>query len=518
MTVQELNVLHRRYVDLSDRFRAAWAFHQFLGSLRKIFLKGEGVQYPADFQEVYSDLKQVSANLNTSSVDLVREKLDRVEEQLGSLTWALLAEDNRVSPSYLRKFFQRVKNCDQKILTQLVKFYLYAREGGLWPEDRIDKIDFLFTRIASNGGRSGGGKIQDRKFVRELLDSLWGLLGEPSPGDEAVGEVRRAVDQMRGELDQVASLDALADRRIVPRYRDLKHTLGSLFFEPRIQLSVLDTNMALAELVQRLYAAEERRIIAEYQQIFELEREVPVDMQLDQELTRFHSEIERFERQLQNDELKLEDLARIRGLVRSLIPRLRGPSGDSNDGEAIRSLDVELPSVGDGSPEPAIGGDSGLLREHLARLNEALQASDSEADPRAVTLTTELYAFLLEGREVAAYRALADGAARSPELETFVLEGAALRSRINEEAAEIRDLMDDTVNTGESPLFAQARLTSRLADLYLRRYSHAIDQSVLASDLEEARQLQVLRMRLMRDYSGLWLLVHKPYRSGFRKT
>ena len=33
---------------------------------------------------------------------------------------------------------------------------------------------------------------------------------------------------------------------------------------------------------------------------------------------------------------------------------------------------------------------------------------------------------------------------------------------------------------------------------------------LLSGDPTEARQLQLLRMRLMRDYSGLWLLAYKP--------
>ena len=37
-TVQELSVLHRRYADISHRFRAAWTFHQFLQSLGKSVL------------------------------------------------------------------------------------------------------------------------------------------------------------------------------------------------------------------------------------------------------------------------------------------------------------------------------------------------------------------------------------------------------------------------------------------------------------------------------------------------
>ena len=33
---------------------------------------------------------------------------------------------------------------------------------------------------------------------------------------------------------------------------------------------------------------------------------------------------------------------------------------------------------------------------------------------------------------------------------------------------------------------------------------------MMAGNMAECRQVQLLRMRLMRDYSGLWLLAFKP--------
>ena len=46
-----------------------------------------------------------------------------------------------------------MKNYDEKILSQLVKFYLYAQRGGPWPTDRLDKIDFLLARLSERGAR-----------------------------------------------------------------------------------------------------------------------------------------------------------------------------------------------------------------------------------------------------------------------------------------------------------------------------------------------------------------------------
>ena len=83
--------------------------------------------------------------------------------------------------------------------------------------------------------------------------------------------------------------------------------------------------------------------------------------------------------------------------------------------------------------------------------------------------------------------------------------------RVNEEAQEITSILDETSVTGESPVFARARQTARLADSYLWRFSHILSQALLGTDTVEIRHIEVLRMRLMRDYSGLWLLVYKPF-------
>jgi len=43
------------------------------------------------------------------------------------------------------------------------------------------------------------------------------------------------------------------------------------------------------------------------------------------------------------------------------------------------------------------------------------------------------------------------------ELEQFLVEAAALRVRVNEEAQEIAGIMDETSVTGEAPVYTRAR-------------------------------------------------------------
>ncbi|HET9768654.1 MAG TPA: hypothetical protein VFS60_17540, partial [Thermoanaerobaculia bacterium] len=142
----------------------------------------------------------------------------------------------------------------------------------------------------------------------------------------------------------------------------------------------------------------------------------------------------------------------------------------------------------------------------------ALEGVTAEVSPKVAAFSPELFPFRLEPREVVAFRRLGrneDGGNR--DLESFLLWAAALRARSQEEIEEIRGILDDTVVTREAAVFARAKQTARLADLFVHRFDHEIAQTVLAGGAgEEARELQVLKMRLVRESAGLWLLIYKP--------
>jgi len=516
-TVQELSVLHRRYADLSHRFRAGWTFHQFLQSLAKSILQRSEDSHSAAFQELYAELKEISQSLNAAESDRIRNGLDAIDRRLAELMAALDEEDTKLTPDLMRQFFRRVKTYDDKILTQLVKFYLYVQRGGPWPPDRLDKVDFLLARLSEVADdRTGEMALSDTPRLNEIYHGLWAMLGAETPEREVVETFRRQIDTIRGEISQMDTIDRLNEVGLVRTYRDLKHDLGALYFYPDLLLSIQDTNLAFKSRIEKIYHQEERRIAAEYQRIFELEREVPVDRELDVELGEFRQEIERFERKLQSQEFKLEDIAQIRQRVRELLPRLT--AADDARVEARHAVQPGPPTTGEHLLTAAAEAAAAPLEQHeevlgepWRRLLDILREINPDLAAERVVLNPDIFPLRLEPREVMAYRRLFGRKPCDRGLEKFLLEAASLRIRLNEEAQEITGILDETSMTGESPVFVRARSTARLADSYLWRFNHVITQAGLASDISEIRQIEVLRMRLMRDYSGLWLLVWKPF-------
>jgi hypothetical protein len=500
-SVDTLQRLHGRYTVLSGRFRATWAFYQYAEGLRKVSPGADRRDLGPEFQELYGALKSISARLNAEDPGVIEAELDRVEESLGRLTSALAEEDNKVSPQLVRQFLQRVKHDDDNLLTQLIKFYLYAGGRSDWSEDRLDKVDFLLTRVAQERDPSADRFVlRERGRVREIATGLWSLLGAEPPPDALVEGVVGELRELRTAVAAAEDLDQLNEGRLVDRYRSLKHGLGRYLFFPRVLYEVLETNLVFKNLIRQLYAGEERRIAADTQRVFDLERDAAVDGELDQELGSFRAEVEAFERRLQGDELKLKELARLRERVRSLTARL----GQADEGGPAPPAPPEEP--------PEEGAGDAALAEAVARLSAALGEVDPDVPPRRAVLGSEIYPLRLEPRELVAHRRLAggDGGGADPELERTILEAAALRVAINQLADEIRGLLDETAGTGEAPVFGRIRRLLGLASSQIAGLEAAVERATVYGRTLEAQELTVLRMRLVRDHAGAWLLAMRP--------
>lgn len=502
--MQEYQRLHQRYVDLSGRFRAMWTYHQLLQGLHRLFPNDVDVGYDADFQRLYSRLKEMSQSLSDSNMEEVALAFDDIENELNRITKSLLEEDSRVGPSLLRRFFRHVKNYDDKVLTQLVKFLLVAEPEGAWEGDRLDKLDFLLTKLAREMASVHPGQLPI------TVDNLRSLTELPAPAAGAVEKARGEILAYGEEAVRLATFEELQRTDLIARYRKVKNELGSLFLEPPVLLAILDTNRTVGDRVEELYRQEERAIFAESQRLSDLGPQMAMeDEAFGGELAALESELERFEGSVRQGNVRLADVVTIRDRLSSLLPRVEEARGEERvavaaPGGVSSGIDDSVESW----TRPVAS--EAILRETLDELIAALEGANPGHDPRAVTLERELFGFRLEAREVSAYRRLSSGIPCDRDLEAFILKGAALRRRLNLQAEEITSLLDESSVTGDAPVFEEARQATDLADAYLRLFGHAQDRSIVSGDIEEARNLKILMMRLMRDYSGVWLLSRRP--------
>lgn len=495
MSVQDLPSLHRRYVDLGVEFKAAWTFHQFLQGLQKFFSGAAIPAYPTDLPEIHQTLRRVSELLTSNRSEGALELLDGAARQLEQTVSILSAADVRVTPPLLRQFFERVKSYDDQILAQMIRFYLgRAVEDGL-AGDRLDKVDFLLTKLAEETDPvTGTTSVRAASRLRPIFETFWNAI-EGLAADAAWVEDRKlelaAFRRELGEIDEIGQLTASG---LLPRYRDAKRLLGRYLFHPDIVLAVVESNLAFKRKVQHEFKAEEERILEESQRILAAD-EAFLGSATGADLSALRSAYDEVERKQRADNLKLEDLAFLRREVEELRPRLLSPDREvpapQHDGLSVHS-----------SHE--------LVTPFLSEIVAALEGTDNRATAKEAALSRDLFHLRLEAREVQAFRRLYVVAEGDADVERFILEAAALRQRVVAEASEISGLLDESMVTREAPVFDKARRTTRLAEEFVGRLGALADEALRTGAFAEAQQLQLLRMRLLRDYAGLWLLAHRP--------
>jgi len=92
------------------------------------------------------------------------------------------------------------------------------------------------------------------------------------------------------------------------------------------------------------------------------------------------------------------------------------------------------------------------------------------------------------------------------------LAASSLRHKVRLLVDDLHNMSGGSEAGGRIGVFEQAAGALRLGDLYLHRFSHFLEMLLADEDMPRVRELQILKMRLMREYSGLWLLVNASRR------
>src|SRR4029453_11852251 len=148
MSVERIKLLHEDYIRLTERFKACWTFHQFLRGVQKTFFSSEP-GYSLDFGKLYDDVRAAAGGITTIAPEKVAPRIRELSDRLDAFGRRLRDADRNISPSYVRRFFEKVQPQDEKIAFHLLRFYFSQPDAD---DDVVDKVDFLATVVAAGGG------------------------------------------------------------------------------------------------------------------------------------------------------------------------------------------------------------------------------------------------------------------------------------------------------------------------------------------------------------------------------
>lgn len=516
MSVAEIGSLHARYVRLTDRFKSAWAYHQLVtGAFRSVLF--EPLPYTYDFQRVYDRIKNAGASVTPSQAAKALEALRGCEQELEEASTVLLSADERISPSVLRRFFEHLKRQDESIIHHLLKFYLYsdAVEG-----DRRDKIDFLFTRIGESffverGEYWSGEQLE----LRERIAALVSILRlAPAPEDEVV-PVIRAIRSMRDDIQHADRFEELAERHLLRNARTFKHRVGDLYFHPDVLLSIIELNVATRNRFVRLYQEEEHRILDDADKLMAhgeaIERNFgSASPDLAEEISKFREFKQRFDDARADSNVKYDVISSLKSSIGNILAQLdRGLETGPQERILALPLDADFdePANLDACVEHFGAGD--VLLEYLRRIARAVDSIKATVPADRLVEKGPVRHLRLEPWEAAAYQKLSQRRERdfdedNEDLWMLYLRAAALRIKAVEEATGLAATFAAGVQA-EMPLLEHARETLDWSKGIDETFGAFLKEQVYCTNDAILRQLYRSRFRLLRAFTGLWLIYDK---------
>jgi len=494
VSVAEIGALHGRFVRQSDRFKSAWTFHQFATGAYKNFL-GDPLPYSVDFQRIYERLKSVSATLSAGDMELAGIALKTNDTALDSAEKQLLVADQRITPPTVRRFFERLKRTDDTIIHHLIRFYFYA---GATDGDRRDKLDFLFTRIGEDFSADRGEYwSRDSLEFRERVLALVSVLHVSSAAPDEVVKLIRAVRSMRDDMQRVQRFEELTERHLLRNARLFKHRIGGLYFHPDILLAIVELNVATKNTFAKMYVREEQRLLDDSSKLMEHGNAIArnfgdTNPELVEEIERFREAKQRFDELRAESNVKHDVVTRLKSTMTNILSQL-----DRGLDDGVSEVDIPV-AFFDGEKVAEQFGRDEILLPHLTRL-----AASVGDDVRIAELR-------LEPWEVAAFeklfgRAEPEAEEDNEELWTLYVRAAAVRVKLDEEATIIATSRAASVRP-EPELLAKAKQSLDCAKELDELFGDFLHEAVYYSNPKILHQLYRSRFRLLRGFSGLWLI------------
>jgi hypothetical protein len=526
----DIKELHNAYTRLSEKFKTFWTFHQFLQGIHKTFF-GDTPGYQIDFQTLYDQMKGVTGNMTYQAPGVVLETIHRFDAELEKIYRALSEDDRKISPNFVRRFFEKVRTEDEKLLMSLLKFYFHSRQVS---PDAFDKMDFLLTLVGTRKSLDDGRFLPRFPIeLEKLFSGFLSIVRRTPPDPQEVQSLVKALGTLKRELDECTRFEELSAKKILENIRTVKHRMGPAYYTVEVMSAVLDTNLAAKNKFFFLYEEEEKKILDSSRQLLENEKKLEADPRFKGEdvqaaFRQFRQSKDEFDRQNKEKGVRYQDVTRLSDSIDHLLmkfdlspegstplpppPQAAPPVANSVWSEPESGSADEMRHSGQmGHSARASQLPSDPLTDEFAhKILYTIELADDGSGPNRKVYDHNLSRLRLESWEVQAARTVrrrefpADPLARARELLFF--DAAVLRLKIDEEARALRGL--------EKEREEEAAMAARLNECGLcliraqeldRRFRFALEASMEAPP-ERRNELNRSRFRLLRGFAGLWLL------------
>lgn len=497
MSVERIQLLHEDYIRLTERFKASWTFHQFLRGVQKTFFATEPA-YTLDFGKLYDDVRAAASAIDTTSPEKVAPRIRELSDRLDTFGRKLREADRHISPSYVRRFFEKVQPQDEKIAFHLLRFYFSQPDAD---DDVVDKVDFLATVVAAGQRVADAEAPRPRPDLRKFFESATAASVWPRLDATTAPSIVRAFDELAGEMTRAQEFEDLVTARLLNNVRTLKRRVASGMANAEVLVAVAQCNLRTRSVFHRLYEREERRLEEATDRIGELERELArggLEAPSAEEFRKFRESRERYERQSREGNVRALQVVELKEAIGGVLGRFDLAGLAAEDIDEALGLVEEVES--DASEET-------FWRPYLDRILGAVEVYDDGTGPLRTGIAG-LENLRLEPWELkAARRTVAGGGEPPTERDRTLMRAVALRLKAEEETETLRAAAGMT----PSPeTLRAARATLGRAPMLDAALSAVIDEAEAVSSSEEIRSWTRTRFRLLRATSDLWLMQDAP--------
>ncbi len=489
MSVERIQLLHEDYIRLTERFKALWTFHQFVRGVSKTFFS-TGPGYSVDFNVLYEEVKGIAGQINAGSPESVEPLIRDLNGRLDGVAHALREVDRKISPSFVRRFFERVKPQDEKIAFYMLRFYFSQPEID---EDVIDKVDFLATVAATGRADPDASATKPRSHVKKFFESLTSASVWPRVDNAMAPAIVRAFDELASDVASAREFEELLTQRLLENVRTMKRRVANGLAHPDILTAVAWCNLTSRSVFHRLYEKEERRLDEATGRISDLERELTrggEDTGPPEEFRRFRDSRIRFDREAMDRNLRAEHVLELKQAIGEVLVKF------DVSGLAADDIDEALELVEEVEPD---GTDDVFWKPCLDRILAAVELYDDGIGPLRTGITGLAHLKLEPWELACARRAVANGSVAS-ETDGLLLRAAGLRIKAQSESEALLAAGQAAV---PAAILKGARATLARAPQIDKALLELVGEAGESS--QETRWWTRTRFRLLQSTADLWL-------------